>query len=81
MNGKYVEPRFTREVAEEVVAWTNRLADRSDESPICEWTPEGYVLLFTADRPFEPSEVVQPDDKGLYALGFGWAWQAEEVEQ
>ncbi|WP_370943966.1 hypothetical protein AB5J62_33335 [Amycolatopsis sp. cg5] len=79
--GAYAEPRFTKPIAEEVVAWTNRIAEGSDESPICEWSKEGYVLVFTPDSPFRPSAVVQPDDDGLYALGLGWAWQVEEVDQ
>ncbi len=78
--GKYVVPRFTRQVAEQVVAWTNLIAERDHRAPICTWTDDGYVLLFTAAKEFEPSEVIQPDSDGLYELGFGWAWQAEEVQ-
>lgn len=77
----YAEPCFAKPVAEEVVAWTNRIAEDDDDSPRCEWSQEGYVLVFTPDSPFRPSAVVQPDDEDRYALGLGWAWQVEEVDQ
>ncbi|GAA1961655.1 hypothetical protein [Amycolatopsis minnesotensis] len=74
-----LEPRFTKPVAEQVVAWTNKVADDTGGLSICEWSQEGYVLVFT-DSPFRPSKVVQPDEDGLYALGLGWAWKSTEVE-
>ena len=79
--GKYVDPRFTKAVAEEVVSWANRIAEGGDDFPVCEWSREGYVLVFTPDSPLQPSAVVQPDDDGLYALRLGWAWQCEEAAE
>ncbi|QWF78666.1 hypothetical protein [Amycolatopsis sp. CA-230715] len=76
-----VQPCFTRPVAEQVVAWANQVSEVNTDFPICEWSQEGYILVFTSDSRFRPSEVVQPDKDGLYALGLGWPWQSTEVEQ
>ncbi len=79
--GENIEPLFPKAIAEQVVAWMNGITENDDESPICEWSPEGYVLVFVPEMPHEPFAVIQPDDDGLYAFGLGWAWQVEEVFQ
>ena len=70
-------PRMSRE---SVVHVLDELIAEMPDDPPYSYAFEGDVLtLVDHQNPDEPPERIEPDHKGLYALGAGsWVWSAEE---
>jgi hypothetical protein len=67
-------PRFRREVAEVVAAWTNELRRRDpDGSELAYWDGDDLVLLDALCNGGCVAERVEPDREGRYGIG-GWRW-------
>ncbi|MCK2240066.1 MULTISPECIES: hypothetical protein [unclassified Crossiella] len=76
----WVLPAFTREAAEHVVDWTNKLhSEEPDEFCSASW--DGVDVLLTSPEANEDAdpECYVPDRHGRYDFAAGhWRWQAKE---
>lgn len=73
-NGWIMSPLVTREEAEKIVAFLTE-----DDSSL---RFEGDTLVYTsyAGTEYEAVDRVEPNEAGLYDVGFGWVWfEQEEV--
>ena len=70
-------PRMSRDSAVQVL---DMLIAEAPDDPPYSYEFEGDVLtLVDQQNPHEPPERIEPDHKGLYALGAGsWVWSADE---
>jgi hypothetical protein len=67
-------PRFRREVAEVVAAWTNEHRRRDPEgSELAYWDGDDVVLVEALCNGGGVAERVEPDREGRYSIG-GWRW-------
>jgi hypothetical protein len=71
-----VIPRFRREVAEVVAAWTNEMSRQyPDGSERAYWAGDDVVLLMPGCGAGAP-ERIGPDDDGRYCVGgYRWTWE------